>query len=345
MTQTQNIRNVDTEIAALKEAVDKSGKASEIGLIAFGGSIAYGLDNENSDVDLRGFYLPSKNDLLLVRDTEQIECHDDVVDGVLYSAKKMLNLLMQNNPNTIEILGLDKQHILQSSFAYELIMDNTDAFISQKSAKVFGGYSTQQLRRIKNSLNRDEEMKMSTEAVKESMDRALSHFTERYNVFTDGMINVGIADENAGAQGVFLTASFDNLPITEVKGMCGELGDIAKTADELSARNRKKEIGKLSKHMSHLIRLLRMGAEILETGKVNTYRAEDRELLVAIKEGLWIEEKADGIRVVDDAFWDLFNAENERFDYAKKNTSLPTEANSAKVNEMMIEIHRHVLGV
>ena len=336
-------KNVDAEITALKEKLEESGSASGVGLIAFGGSIAYGLDNENSDVDLRGFYLPSRRDLLLVRDSEQVERHDDLVDGVLYSARKMINLLAQNNPNTIEVLGLDKRHVLESSPAYELIMENTDAFISQKSAKVFGGYATQQLRKIKNSISRDEEMKMSTEAVKGSMDRALSHFVDRYDLYADGMISVGIADPNAGAQGVCLNATFQNLPITEVKGMCSELADIAKNADELSARNRKKEIGKLSKHMSHLIRLLRMGSEILETGRVNTYRENDRELLLAIKEGMWISENPDGSREIDDEFWDLFNKETERFEYARENTSLPEVANTEKVEEMIIEIHEDVM--
>jgi predicted nucleotidyltransferase len=45
-----------------------------------------------------------------------------------------------------------------------------------------------------------------------------------------------------------------------------------------------------TKHASHLVRLMRMGMEILETGKVHVFR-EDREELKAIRNGAWTYEE------------------------------------------------------
>ena len=47
------------------------------------------------------------------------------------------------------------------------------------------------------------------------------------------------------------------------------------------------EYGYDCKNAAHLIRLLRMGIEILRTGKVIVYRYDDRETLMDIKQGYW----------------------------------------------------------
>jgi len=45
-----------------------------------------------------------------------------------------------------------------------------------------------------------------------------------------------------------------------------------------------------TKHAMHLVRLLRMGAEALQTGQVNVFRPDHEELL-AIRDGAWTYEK------------------------------------------------------
>lgn len=46
-----------------------------------------------------------------------------------------------------------------------------------------------------------------------------------------------------------------------------------------------------TKHGMHLVRLRRMGREILETGKVNVKRIEDRDELLSIRNGAWSLDK------------------------------------------------------
>lgn len=73
-------------------------------LLGLGGSHAYGTNNEHSDIDLRGITLQLPSDLIGLTHFEQYE--DSQTDTVIYGFHKMVNLLLECNPNTCEILGL-----------------------------------------------------------------------------------------------------------------------------------------------------------------------------------------------------------------------------------------------
>jgi len=81
---------------------------SNVILLTLGGSHAYGMNNENSDLDVRGISLNSKEEVLLGRDFEQVVNVE--TDTTVYSFNKMIQLLTSNNPNTIEILGCRNDH-------------------------------------------------------------------------------------------------------------------------------------------------------------------------------------------------------------------------------------------
>ena len=72
-------------------------------LLGLGGSHAYGLNTEESDVDIRGCALNSKKEILLGQNFQQIE--DKQTDTVIYSFEKLVHLLCNSNPNVLEILG------------------------------------------------------------------------------------------------------------------------------------------------------------------------------------------------------------------------------------------------
>lgn len=79
-------------------------------LLGLGGSHAYGTSNSNSDIDFRGITLNTPSDLLGLTEFEQYE--DDHTDTVIYSFNKIVKLLLECNPNTCEILGLDEKQYL-----------------------------------------------------------------------------------------------------------------------------------------------------------------------------------------------------------------------------------------
>jgi predicted nucleotidyltransferase len=95
-------------------------------LLGLAGSYSYGTNNENSDIDVRGIALNSKSDLIGMTEFEQYV--DDATDTTIYSFRKMVNLLLNCNPNTIELLGLKQEHYLFLNEIGQELLDNRELF-------------------------------------------------------------------------------------------------------------------------------------------------------------------------------------------------------------------------
>ena len=158
-------------------------------LLGLGGSHAYGTSNENSDIDFRGVTLPLRSDLLGLTAFEQYE--DSATDTVIYSFNKMVKLLLECNPNTCEILGLDEeQYLIKTEIGQELI-DNRSLFLSQRAAKSFGGYASAQLRRLQNAIARDSMPQAERERhILNSVQNTLEDFQRQYGNFAYGSIHL-----------------------------------------------------------------------------------------------------------------------------------------------------------
>ena len=76
---------------------------SRIMLLGVSGSYGYGTNREGSDIDFRGVTLNLPSDLIGLTSFDQYE--DAGTDTVIYSFNKLVSLLLNCNPNTIEILG------------------------------------------------------------------------------------------------------------------------------------------------------------------------------------------------------------------------------------------------
>lgn len=144
-------RLLDTEEYGFLKEHPRLGK--RIILLGVGGSYAYGTDNENSDIDFRGITLNLPSDLLGLTQFEQFEDRD--TDTVIYSFNKMVRLLLDCNPNTCEILGLEKEGYLILTELGQELLDNRSLFLSKRAARSFSGYAQGQIRRLQNAIARD----------------------------------------------------------------------------------------------------------------------------------------------------------------------------------------------
>ena len=117
-------------------------------LLGLGGSHAYGTNVEGSDVDIRGIALNSKEEILSATNFEQVL--NEPTDTTIYSIKKIMQLLTNCNPNTIEMLGLRPEQYLYVSPIGQELLDNKKMFLSKRAVQSFGGYATAQLRRLDN---------------------------------------------------------------------------------------------------------------------------------------------------------------------------------------------------
>ena len=84
-------------------------------LLGLGGSHAYGTDTETSDLDIRGCAALSKAEILCGESFEQVT--DVATDTTIYAFSKLIHLLKDCNPNTIELIGLKPEHYLYLSEA------------------------------------------------------------------------------------------------------------------------------------------------------------------------------------------------------------------------------------
>ena len=318
-----------------------SGLATEVGLVSLGGSHAYGLSTPDSDIDLRGFAMPTSRDILIGSDFGQIETMRDI-DMTIYSLAKACELMAKCNPNMVELLGLDEDAILVSSTAYETLRSHPEWFLSKRAAYTFGGYATAQLRRIKNAMARDQNARYLAKGEIRSLEAALMALPDSYPMLK-GKVDFSFDDLDTDDEHVriMVTVSTKRVPATELAAFARQLDSARKSAETIG-KNRRKESSKLAKHASHLIRLLHMGCEILVGKGINTRRTEDRELLLDIKEGKWLHEK-DGVRTYDDEFWELLESAEKEFSEAKNNTCLPDRPNLDELNDFIVGEHRRIV--
>ena len=108
---------------------------------------------------------------------------------------------------------------------------------------------------------------------------------------------------------------------------------------KLSRRNNKKDDVHLNKHAMHLIRLYLMCLDILEKEEINTYRENDIDLLMSIRNGKY--QKDDGTFYME--FFDMVSDYENRLKYANENTSLPEKPDYKLIEEFVMSVNEKVV--
>ncbi len=117
------------------------------------GSKAFGLDNEDSDDDLRGIFLPpADRHWSLYKIPEQIEIKTELDDEVYWEIEKFFKLALKANPNILETLWTPI--VLHSTPIGDKIRTNRSAFLSNHLYKTYSGYVLSQFRRMKNAFEK-----------------------------------------------------------------------------------------------------------------------------------------------------------------------------------------------
>lgn len=311
--------------------------------LTLGGSHAYGTNTPDSDVDVRGCAFNSKSDLLGLTNFEQVI--DNQTDTVIYSFNKLIGLLMNCNPNVIELLGCKPEHYAYMTDAGRLLIENRKLFLSQKAIRSFGGYANQQLRRLQNALARDSYPQDEKEQhILGSCLSAIAGFNERYKEFENGSINLYIGQcadaESEYDTEILADINLHEYPLRDYKNIWSDLNNIVKDYGKLNKRNNKKDNLHLNKHAMHLVRLYLMAFDILENEEIITYREKDLDFLMSIRNGKY--QKEDG--TFDMNFFAIINEYEERLKYAAANTSLPASPNFQQVNELVMGINQEIIS-
>jgi len=309
-------------------------------LLGLAGSYSYGTNNENSDIDVRGVTLNSKSDLIGLTHFEQYV--DTQTDTTIYSFMKMITLLLSCNPNTIELLGLNPEHYLYLHPLGQELIDNTHLFLSKRAIHSFGGYADAQLRRLQNAMARDSYPQREKEQhIFNSVKNAMYDFRKRYEPFENGAIRI-YTDKAVNPDfetEIFVDANLSHYPLRDYKNIWNEMHNIVRDYDKLGKRNRKKDDNHLNKHAMHLIRLFMMAIDILERGEIRTFRQEEHQLLMEIRNGSY--QKEDG--TFREEFYELLSSYERKLDEAAAHTTLPDEPDMARVQAYVMAVNEKVI--
>ena len=312
---------------------------SRIILLGLGGSYAYGTNIEGSDIDIRGIATHNKQEILTGTGFEQIV--DNSTDTTIYSLKKIVTLLSNCNPNTIEMLGLEPWQYIYLSDVGKKLVENADMFLSKKAVRSFGGYANAQLWRLKNKSIRNSTQSNQERHILNSIESARYTFNEKYPEM-DGEIRLYI-DESRREEmisEIFMDVNLKHYPLRDYCGMWEEMMHIAKAYKSIGARNSKAiEHGKLSKHQMHLIRLFLMARNILVDGKIITYREKEHDFLMDIRAGKYLDENEQPT----DEFMDIVAEYDEELKKLAVKSPLPDHPDYERINRFVAEVNEEIV--
>lgn len=310
-------------------------------MLGLGGSHAYGTNVEGSDVDIRGIALNTKDEILGGGGFQQVV--DETTDTTIYSLNKIITLLSNCNPNTIEMLGLKPEHYLYLHPVGKELIQNRKMFLSKRAMYSFGGYATSQLRRLDNKSMRTLEQAQKEQHILNSIINATYAFPDKYQCFgDDDYINLYLdaSDREEYDKEIFMDIHLTHYPLRDYKSMWSDMKNIVSEYGKIGQRNKKAiEHGKISKHMMHLIRLYLMCIDILEKEEIITYREEDLEYLMSIRYGKFLDEDGHPI----DGFYDIVNEFEKRMNYAAENTSLPDKPDYKMIRDFVIDVNERIV--
>lgn len=309
-------------------------------LLTLGGSYAYGTNVESSDLDCRGCALNSKIQILTNENFEQFT--NEQTDTTIYSFNKLISLLANCNPNTCEMLGCKPEHYLYLSPVGQELLDHAHMFLSKKVVYSFGGYANQQMRRMSNLSARVVGQSEREQHILNSIKNAYVTFPEKYFNFSEENIRLYIdkSDQEEYDTEIFMDVNLQHYPLRDYKSMWSEMNNIVKDYSKIGKRNKNAVAkDKLGKHMMHLVRLYYMCFDILENERIVTYRENEHDLLMDIRNGKYLDDNKQPIP----EFFEMVDELEKRLEYDKKNTSLPEKPNYKEINEFVASVNERVV--
>lgn len=178
------------------------------------GSMAYGVSQDNSDLDIYGFCIPPKDDVFphlrgeiigfgrQINRFEQYQEHHIMdndaragkgqeYDLTVYSIVKFFQLVMENNPNMIDSLYTPNDCVLHITTIGQMVRDSRDMFLHKGSWHKFRGYAYSQLSKLS---GKTEESKRYESVLKYGYDLKFAYHTVRLVLEAEQILTEGTID-------------------------------------------------------------------------------------------------------------------------------------------------------
>jgi predicted nucleotidyltransferase len=307
------------------------------------GSNLYGTNTPESDKDYLGIFLPPKKQILGLEKCKEINLSTidkdssgkntkDAIDKKLYEFRNFITLALNNNPNIMEILFVNKENIIYIDEFGEALLNIKHLFPSKQLISRFIGYASAQKHKMIIKTEKYNILEYAYSWLKHLDDKKVlvELLNDDKNYFRpNGKVNEGTK--------CFIKKG-NHIHVGDI---CFEPGVYIKRVrsnikDRLDkATNRKKlikTIGYDSKYGSHLIRLLSEAKDLLEFGELN-FPLHNANLIKDIKIGKYKLEEV--IKMAESLECDI--------DKIKDSSSLPSKSNYKEVEKFVIEtLERHI---
>lgn len=332
------------------------------------GSHAYGTNVEGSDEDLRGICIPpAEYHLGYVNKFEQYV--RNAPDLTIFSLKKFCFLAADGNPNALELLFVEPSDVQEITPAGQALRDARQLFLSTKLKYTLAGYAHSQLRRIEThrrwllhppagqpsreafglperTVIPKDQLATATALVMKQIEAWRDAFdTDGLDTATRGEIARAVsemrlaADEEFRAAGRVIGLSENFLAILDKeRAYNAAKAEWAQYTEWQAKRNPARHATELkygydTKHGMHLVRLMRMCCEVLETGTLYVKRPDAYELR-EIRNGAWSFERL--------TTWAA--KAMARADELYHTTKLPRQPNHKEIDKLCVKLTRaHVL--
>lgn len=306
---------------------------SNILFLTLGGSHAYGTNVEGSDIDIRG--VAGSPEILGFNHFEQ--AIDNPTDTVIYAVNKFASLLVQGNPNILELLGNDPELYADMTPEGQMLLDNKELFLTRRIAYSYGGFANDQLRRLQMGLLRNgvspEPLKNKFE--KRSLERSIAGWGK------DDIFEITISEDadEEEKHPLLISGSLNDYPVASLKSLLKSLTTTIEQYEQPQNSKAKKDAAHINKHAMHLVRLYYTAFDILEKGEIITRRDKEREELLAIRNGRYMRE--DGSYAHE--FFDFVDQLEARFQDDVRKNELPAKPDFTKIEELLVEINKSYL--
>lgn len=263
-----------------------------------------------------------------LRPEERAIAAKTTLEGSIYNLVKFVRLAADANPNIFEALFCRDEEVRRITPIGEALRAQRHLFVSARAQHTFSGYAMSQLKRIRGhrrwlltppehqprredfglperTLIPADQLAAAEAAIRKKLDgweidygqlspsQVLKLESQVSRVLAE--IEMG-ADERWHAAGRLIGLDDSLIAVLErERKYKSALADWRQFLNWKTHRNPKRaeleaEHGYDTKHGAHLVRLLRMGREIVETGEVQVWR-NDAEELLQIRAGAWSYER------------------------------------------------------
>lgn len=286
-------------ISMINESLSTDYEGYKLIYLSHSGSFLHGTSTPNSDMDLKGIFVPSLEaiiketypDIIQIKTNEEdIKNSSDDIDIELFSIKTFLNLIGRGELNCIELMfSMDSEFEIFSTEASKIIKENRKFLILNKTLS-FVGFAMKQAATYSVKGARVAELEKALEffekrgenlSKKEAKSKKLKEFFNEFKEFSKEMRFVEIEEREEGIYFVILNRlhNIENTIGHTIKLLSGTLNNYGARAQKAKNAN-----GADYKAMAHAIRALDEAIELLTTKNIN-FPLERADFLKSIKLG------------------------------------------------------------